>query len=501
MIATQPLLLMLGWMMCITSSLAIAQESQLRSISTPFRASNFCVDPAESYAVVWNLVEAEADRDVGSAHSYPFNKTPRLAVIELATAKVLVDKPVAAPIIHAEATDKYVVVYPWATGRSRLDVLALPDLKLRRCWRFNNSIESFDIDDSRALVNVGGRLEILSTTSFGWLRRWQPTDRNHVWYRAARGSYFIDGAVLNENLKPQCLLHVGFAPVLPLFVGQEKRSPHDVAAHVNDLGYGPAWAEFVNTNGGRDPALLSRRDKQRLTGLPVREYEHPVVRTVGDTAYVLDSNKILIWTRPEPASSQIRFATKQTALVLGEGGVTELEHEIAGGKPPYRFSTEGAKELGYSIDPADGTITLDNAIIKERARALAHTRLLGTASSRVNNSGATRRLQELRSRTRNLVAATIPDANKVFAIAAPVHIEASDAEDQTASIRYYIWVTLPLKELHEHAESLDVAANERTAADEDATPEARKRLGEASQLVLKLRAELLKRQRKERAGK
>jgi hypothetical protein len=391
---------------------------QYPSLPLPFTPSGFTLDATNSKAVIWdgnnnqNALEGlnPAIRSTGSVC--------RLAVIDLKTGNVDVERKLSDRIGTARIFNELVLIKPLSDNTPRCDILKLNDLQRIKSIVTTTPIHGMAVVGSYLILETSdGRLSIYETNTFEQVKSFEKLpgigSNGVIGDKVPR--IFANGILWDKDLKPALILA---PPIIPA-MGQLRdftREQLTPRADSRDLGVSidpprnGSTMSLVATRGLADANLRLRlyqaQQMEREPNSPTvatieskviamldgavsasqvfETKKSPINRNGGiikpsclveltsTEAFIISDKSLYRWDFPkqevdaEASSSPLSWNLQTSTNQLAETGKTELKHKIIGGKPPYSFGSVGTIE-GIVVDEKTGTVAVDNAAIQAAA--------------------------------------------------------------------------------------------------------------------------------------
>ncbi len=476
-------------------------------ITLPFRPSEFTITRDRSRLVAWEQNVPRSLRGAFRRSGEP-GANDRIAVLEPSTGKVLAERQIARSIADGMVMGEHVILR-LSQAPTRCEVLRMSDLTPIATIAARAEIQEMgDFGDHLLLLTTMGA-ELYSANTFQRTHLFPPhrsdPGQGVECFMSDDGLY-AQGVLIDTKLKPALIVSPNEAIIrmpgeeehwrpnrqrsmgiaredrlrstLNLAAGQQNDVDSEVFADGTRvdlevlISHGQSPGSTQISQGQLEIALRATSGQVEKRQVLVRrefqpgetgEAHIPWMHTVGREAYVVINRELHRWIVPDELESDVtvplKLVPKQCTLVIDTEAPTTLEHSTIGGRAPIRYSLLSPYD-GMSVDTTRGSVTLDQEWIATNATRCVKNELM-------RRNGGEKHVETLR----NYVASALEPAawlvggrNKGVPVAIPIRIAATDADLNTSSMQYFVFVELPPDEMVSLAKELDAERAQESAS-------------------------------------
>lgn len=425
------------------------------STDLPFAPAGLVMGADGKQAVIWE--GAVADR-WGRVEEGTEVETPRIAVLNVATGDVMVERKLASPIRGVAMTSDYAILY----GRNtpRCDVLKLDTLEREESLVASAAVTGFEATGDVLVAYSRSSADVFNLTTLKKVHteKWNGTTQKKLLHE---GGLQLNDVWHSVDLTPKMIVSSGYLPVLPsgsmrppgrpdvnnqVLQGRDGVRTDTLPVPKSKLkvelqqkreqieNEGDAWPtrhEITIKVEGAEEAV-SQVLVNHITYGARREREiGPIPWAVGsDQVIVVEGNR-LYQHGIEPGNSEpekgLRWARKQSAWMLKSDGSTVLKHELSGRDEKTKVSLLTTMK-GLSLDEETLEVSIDNNVVLEEA-----AKVLKKSAARFKNQVP--RTQEL-FKLLGLELKGIP-------VCVEIRLSASSADLAEQELRYFVLAEVP----------------------------------------------------------
>lgn len=486
--------------------LSVAYPSQ----HLPFSSTGFRVRKDGRIAICWGGPPLDVH---GRPTQHPNAPKPQLAVVDLKTGKVIVQRTLSAPVYELTLVGDNAVLWQ-RHADPRLEVLRLKDLKRQKSLGAQSQLLDVQAFGGYFALQTRTGIDIYNSKSLERVRTFGGKNpHQHIRNRNANSlvtphGLFVGGVLYDEQMKPKMVLGHGTLPVISRSMGQVQPPAlralknQNVPHHMHHQ-QGTQRLATASMPGARYMITLDRTTSRiqvpgsvhtsrqqaelvvRLQGdvskkqVLKRGIQHqqtgnhtppprPTMQTASGRVYVLDDRELYEWSVPGPSKSQQRLSwnLQQSVLSISGSGKTELKHATEGGKSPVTYTLANEVE-GMSFDEKTGTLSIDNDVMLKVAQKSFEDYLIKVS----RNRSLADTYRELSPAMKQQTVMMLGRKSKGIAVALPIRLTASDSTLETLKIEYYVVVELPKSMLRERLAKLEVEHAKRLEEQSRATKE------------------------------
>lgn len=468
------------------------------SMKLPFAPANFAAAADGKRIVIWEGPTLDRfGRPQGNASA----TAARIAVIDVATGKVAVERQVAEQIGSSIVTDRYLILRPALQGSPKCEILRISDLQRAKSLVASGPILHVDAVGKILVIQTQSGIEVYDATSFKRLKAFAAAGSANQSAVSEHG-LFVQGVLYGFDLKPKLIAN---AAQLPALGGVRNNAAASFMAGAVPFQQQQQQARMRHMAGSNGQARIAtqsvpgadiqvsldiRRQQLQVPGathtwrtefevsltasgaiderqVVLREQLH--AQTAGQVpapatllqvarreALVVHGKRLYRWPIPAAkdeagnSSDAMVWLPQQSSLVLTGTGETELKHTLRGGKRPVQFSALTSFEA-ISIDEATGVVTVDDkAIFVEAAEALE-----GQVKQRNRGESFVQTLRNQATPMIEHATLALGRRPKGFPVAVPIHVSASDTDLASASLQYFVIAEIPSAKFLERLRQLD----------------------------------------------
>ncbi len=474
------------------------------SIPLPFSVGGFSIAPSEDELAIWEGAPYDQYGRPKAAAPGP----SRLAILQLKSGEVIAERKVAETIGWIVFSDDHVFLTAQQATAERCEVLRRSDLERVATIVASGPIQNMELAGGVLAIQSEREIDLYDAVTFERLRTFPV--RGEPSRKIVSGSgILIDNVLYGFGLEPKYVRNPAGVPIIGtdrrlvprMIPGFGEVSQTEQQMRRQQLRAQPSSGKIAEASVGGVAISLERTRQQaqvpgathtwrntveitlRASGL-INERQTLVRRSIQSkngsqpqpspclmqatqqAAYVLHEARLYRWDIPRKnetteilGEASTDWLYEQSAVSIGLAGKTELHHKLVGAKPPIAFSTVLPPSFA-ELDPATGTIKLDNEVLFDRALSAVET--LIKQRNRGEAFAQTLRTQiELITPKATLVLGRRPSG---FPVAIAVHISASDADLASRIQNYFVFVEVPATKLLEKLSEAEKEREKQAAA-------------------------------------